>query len=425
MSYAFEPVREFCRSKALEIVAEHEDRRQVTLNLVASENLMSPAALRMLSSDFAHRYCIPPANERPKEIWDYPNQTFTRAIEAKAKELACRLFDGKVADVRPLSGNNIVGILLSSLAEAGDALLSVPPSAGGHFATAPVAERLGLDHAGLPYDNEQGTVDLDATRKLSRTLRPKLLYLDASMILFPYPVAQLREIFGEECIIVYDASHCFGLIGGGRFQAPLLEGADIISGSTHKTMFGPQKGLIVAREAGKTAETIQNAITPLFVSNSHVHHIASLAVALEELHEFGRAYAAQVIQNAKALGRSLAKEGVSMMFPNKDFTESHQLLCLLKAGTDVPGEVKRLEQAGLHLNGINAPFSGLPGLRIGVAELTRRGFRTEAMAEVARCMADVLLSRRPLADVRMQVRDLSQAHQHLKYGFDEAGKPLV
>jgi len=424
MQYAIESANDLCRSRILELAAGHEEIRTSTLNLVASENLMSPAALKMLSSDFAHRYCIPPAGERPKEIWDYPNQRFTRAIEARAKELACQLYHGKVADVRPLSGNNIVGILLSSLMEPGGTLLSVPASAGGHFATVPVAAKLKLRHEFLPYDGGQGTIDLNATRKMARRVRPKLVYLDASMILFPYPVAELRGIFGEECLIAYDASHCFGLIGGGCFQNPLPEGADFISGSTHKTLFGPQKGLIVAREAGWAAQAVQNAITPLFVSNSHVHHIAALGVALEELSEFGHLYAAQAIKNAKSLGRALLDEGVPVMFENRGFTESHQVICLLAPGTDVPAQVKRLEEAGLHVNGINAPFSGLPGLRIGVAELTRRGFRARSMAGIAKCIAGVLLNRRPLQAVRSQVQELSRAHLTLKYGFDEHGKPL-
>jgi glycine hydroxymethyltransferase len=419
-----QPVEYSPRSEILDIASEHERLRRVTLNLVASENLMSPAALKMMNSDFAHRYCIPPAGERPKEIWDYPNQAYIRGIEARAKELACILFDGKAADVRPLSGNNTVGILLSSLAEAGETLLSVPPAAGGHFTTAPMAKKQRLNHVLLPYDDEEGVVDLHATQRLAQSVKPKLIYLDASMILFPQPVAQLREIFGEETIIVYDASHCFGLIAGGGFQAPLREGADVISGSTHKSMFGPQKGLIVSRDAGKTAAIIHNAITPLFVSNAHVHHIASLAVALEELAAFGEAYSAQVILNAKTLGRAMAREGASVMFERKDFTESHQLICVLEKDAGVIRHLKQFEEVGIHLNGITAPFSGLPALRIGVAELTRRGFQAEAMIDVAECMADLLLGRRRTKDIRARVQELSLAHAGLKFGFDEAGDPL-
>jgi glycine hydroxymethyltransferase len=424
MAYQIQIPARSRRSGILNIATAHEERRRSTINLVASENLMSPAALKMLGSDFAHRYCIPPAGERPAEIWDYPNQRFSRALEAEAKELACELFHGKTADVRPLSGNNIVGILLTSLTKAGDTLLSVPPSAGGHFATTPVARRLRLTQAMLPYDSELGTVDLDKTKALARTVRPKLIYLDASMILFPYPVAGLRAIFGDDCTIVYDASHCFGIIAGGCFQAPLPEGADFISGSTHKTMFGPQKGLIVARDDKRAARTVLNAITPLFVSNSHVHHIAALAVALEELAEFGPAYARQVVRNAKALGAAMAGQGADLMFENRDFTESHQLICLLRPDTNIPAQVIKLEEAGLHVNGISAPFTSKPALRLGVAELTRRGFEEPEMRIVARCLADVLFDRRPVKAIASDVRELSLAHPGLKFGFDEDGRPL-
>ena len=385
---------------------------------------MSPAARKMLASDFAHRYCIPPRGQRPEEIWDYPNQTYSRQIEEIAKEIACTLFHGAYADVRPLSGNNIVSMIFPSLTKRGDVLLSVPPSCGGHFSTKSIAELFGLKHLYLPYDNERGEIDVEACAKLAGDFKPKLIYLDASMILFPHPVEHIRNIFGDAVIIAYDASHCFGVIAGRAFQAPLLEGADLISGSTHKTMFGPQKGLIVSRKNDAIAQTIQRAITPLFVSNPHVHHIASLAVALEELSAFGRAYAKRVVSNAKLLGRVLYNMKIPIMFAARDFTECHQLICLLDSKTEPLQMVQRFEDAGIHVNGIHAPFSSRPGLRLGVAELTRRGFQREAMTEVASMIGDILLERRSVWHVRERVRDISLAHPALVYGFNEVGEPL-
>jgi glycine hydroxymethyltransferase len=407
-------------STVLRLIQQHEERRHVTVNLVASENLMSPAAQRALSSDLAGRYLIPPVAERPKEIWDYPNQVANREIEQIAKTLAKAIFHGAYADVRPLSGNNIAGILLSSLVDPGDTILTVPGAAGGHFATAALCTRLGIDRRDLPYDNRTGRIDIDQCARLAREIRPKFIYLDASMILFPYPVSRLREIFGPDCVIAYDASHCFGLIAGGVFQSPLPEGADLIVGSTHKSMFGPQKGLIVAREDGPTAAIIRDVITPLFVSNAHVHHVAALAIALEELAVFGAAYARRVVNNARALARGLSAAGLRIPFAEQNYTECHQILCRLD-NLGAEAAMERLQRSGIHVNGVNTPFFGGPGLRIGLAELTRRGFQEDEIGEVAHCMSDALFERAPEAQIASRIRALSQAHPHVGYGFDESG----
>lgn len=404
------------KSSITDLIDLHEQRRRVTLNLVASENLMSPAALKALASDFAHRYALPGNDERPKEIWEYPNQDISRQIEARGRALACSLFHGNWADLRPLSGNNIAGLLLSTLVASGEGALSVPATAGGHFATPPICDRHGVDRRDLPYDAATGRVSLAACAALAREFSPRFIYLDASMILFPYPVAELREIFGDDCIIAYDASHCFGIIAGGSFQAPLLEGADLIVGSTHKSMFGPQKGLIVARDAGAIAATLKDAITPLFVSNSHVHHVAALGVALEELEVFGRDYARQVVVNAQALGEALFADGIDVLFPEQRFTNCHQLLCDLR-GVEGSAALSALQRCGLHVNAVNLPFRGSPGLRLGVAELTRRGFGVDAITEVAGCIADVLHQRAPEERVAARVMDLSRAHPGLAFAF--------
>jgi glycine hydroxymethyltransferase len=407
----------------VQLLLEHERRALASVNLVASENVMSPAARIALGGDLAHRYCLPPEEERLETIWDYPNQSASREIERLAKQTAITLFHGVSADLRPLSGNNIAGIVLSSLARRGDLVLTVPFSAGGHFATAPVCDLFGLHRQDLPYDSRTGRIDLDQCRLLARTKTPMLIYLDASMILFPHPVADLREIFGPQSTIVYDASHCFGLIAGGAFQSPLTEGADLIVGSTHKSMFGPQKGMIVARDDGEAAERIYEAITPHFVSNSHVHHIAALAIALEELTLFGADYAAAVIRNARLIGDTLDRAGIHVLFPEQGFTESHQLLCVLD-GMEAGKTLRKLELCGIHVNGVRTPFIGLPGLRLGAAEITRRGFRADAVIEVARCLADALQDRCDSVRIAQRVGEISSVHTGVAFGFDSTGKAL-
>ncbi len=410
-------------SETLLLLAEHEQRRLRTLNLVASENLMSPAAKIALSSDLAHRYNLPPKNKRPAAIWDYPNQEWSRKIETRARSLAQKLFSGSYSDVRPLSGNNIANIVISGLLESGDTVMTVPASAGGHFATAALCQHFRINRLDIPYDSMPGEIDITELKVLLESYSPKLIYLDASMIQFPYPVRKIRELSPTGTTIIYDASHCFGLIAGGRFQKPLLEGANMLVGSTHKSMFGPQKGLIVGQKDDEFCRAAYDKITPLFVSNSHVHHIAALAITLEELTEYGAVYSRNVILNAKALGRFLSQLGVETLFADKGFTECHQLLC--KVETDnIEQIVAKLEHCGIHVNGISLPFNRGVGIRLGTAELTRRGFGESEMRDIAHSIADVLQGGASVSQILKRVRELSTSFKDIYYGFDEQGRCL-
>lgn len=367
----------------LGLIERHERRLNTSINLVASENLLSGNVRRALSCDVAARYCIPPEGERPAAIWDYPNQTEVRQIAADTAQLACELFHAAYADVRPLSGNQVAQIVLTSLAARGDTVWSVPADCGGHFATPVIAAHEGLNLVPLPYDHSRGVIDVDAAKSLARAHPPTLVFLDASMQLFPHPVAALREAIGAAPIISYDASHTMGLIAGGAFQSPLQEGADLLHGSTHKTLWGPQKGLITVREDGHVTRRIQDAVVPMFVSNIHVHHVASLGVALEEARDFGTAYARAVIDNAKSLAQGLHARGVDVPFVREGFTASHQVLIDLGDRQQSLAAWERLQKVGINTNAISLPFRKSCGLRLGVAEATRRGMGVEDMETLA------------------------------------------
>jgi glycine hydroxymethyltransferase len=376
----------------LNLIERHERRLNTSINLVASENLLSEDVRRALSSDVAARYCIPPEGERPAAIWDYPNQIEVRQIAADTARLACELFHASYADVRPLSGNQVAQIVLTSLVARGDTVWSVPSDCGGHFATPVIAAHEGLNLVPIPYDRSRGVIDIDAARSLARTRPPKLVFLDASMQLFPHPVAGLRDALGAGSIISYDASHTMGIIAGGAFQSPLQEGADLLHGSTHKTLWGPQKGLITVRDDGAVAQRIADAVVPMFVSNIHVHHVAALGVALEEARDFGAPYALAVIGNAKALAQALHSRGIDVPFACEGFTESHQVLVDLGARQRSLAAWHRLQRIGINTNAISLPFRESCGLRIGVAEATRRGMGTREMETLAGWIAQTVES---------------------------------
>ena len=410
-------------TEILDTIESHEERRPHAVNLVASENVLSPAARGALASDLGHRYCIPPADRRPASIWDYPNQSAVRHIEELAQRLACEVLDACAADVRPLSGNNAAYILIKSLIAPGEAIASVPAACGGHFATAEICQREGVVRHDIPYNWETASIDVDATAALCEDQCVKLVFLDASMQSFPYPVEGLRSTLPERITIAYDASHTMGIIGGGAFQNPLREGADIVQGSTHKSLFGPQKGLFAFAGDGEVHDAIHHTITPLFVSNSHPHHIAALAVALQELVDFGEEYAIRVVSNARALAGALHAAGGEVPFAARNFTDCHQFVWVIGSRPEAERRWLDMERAGLHVNMVKAPFRpGEFGFRIGTSEVTRRGMGTPEMHELACLLSEICAGRTESAAEAVDL--LSSTFSGVYFGYDEAGAPL-
>lgn len=401
------------------LLDQHERVRECSLSLVASENLMSPAALRVVASDAAHRYTLPPREERTVEIWDYPNQDCMNQIERQTRLLATELFAAGYADVRPLSGNNAVFCVIAALAKPGDRVMRVPDHCGGHFATPPIADLLGLELIDIPYDQARGEVDIDEMARIHREVRPVLTLFDASMVLFPTPLRKIRMALGDKAVISCDISHPMGIIGGGGFQNPLTEGADLMHGSTHKSLFGPQKGMILCKESGQIADRIMRTVVPTFASNIHSHHVAALGVALEEMQAFGKEYATQVVANAKALARELERNGLRVCGRKRGYTNCHQIWMPLGSRSSANDAMVRLEEVGIFVNAISVPFSSEFGLRMGLCELTRRGMMEDEMGVIAELMAGCIGAKEEKSMLKAAVRDLSARFRGVIFTFRE------
>ena len=197
--------------------------------------------------------------------------------------------------------------------------------------------------------------------------------------------------------VMYDGAHVLGLIAGGVFQDPLREGADVMTGSSHKTFPGPQGGfLISSSEDDKFQKKLNNAVFPGTNSSYHLHHVAGKVVALAEFEEFGTKYAQDIVANAKVLASSLAAEGFDVLAEERGFTASHQVLTR-HGGIDSGAGRKAasiLEDAGIITNMMlpgDTKAMSPSGLRLGVQELTRHGMGVNEMEEVAECFRRVLI----------------------------------
>ena len=198
----------------------------------------------------------------------------------------------------------------------------------------------------------------------------------------------------------YDAAHVAGLIAGGKFQDPLQEGADTMTMSTHKTLFGPQGGLVLGSKEHE--EMIKKATFPGLTSSHHIHHMAGKAVAFAEALEFGKDYAIQVIKNAKIFAEALSDMGFKVLGEKRGFTESHQIAVNVLDYSDGGKVEANLEKANIIVNrqlipgdikaGRNYFHPG--GIRLGVSEITRLGMKKNEMEEIASFIKQVIIDKK-------------------------------
>ena len=229
---------------------------------------------------------------------------------------------------------------------------------------------------------------------------------------------------------MYDGAHVMGLIAGKRFQDPLREGADIITGSTHKTLPGPQGALILGNfpenaheEQGTLARKIDRAVFPGTVSSHHLHHLAAKAVALAEHLDFGEQYADQVIRNAKALAQALHERGIKVLGEKLGFTASHQVVVDVRDHGGGHWAAVALEESNVITN-----FNMLPGdtsainpsgLRLGTQEMTRIGMKERDMQDVATFIHATVVKKDKPSDVKRRVADFRKNFRNIHFCYGE------
>jgi len=400
-----------------DLIEQYESSYYDIINLVASENVSSDNVRYALQSDLNHRYAIPPKEERHPNIWEYPNQDIVRQIVGETQKLACELFSARHTDVCPLSGNQVADIMLSNLLSKGDSFLSFSAFNGGHFTTDVLANKYGFNRIDIPFNGSD--IDIEAMATLVSEHDAKLVFLDASMVSIPFPVKEMRKALGDDVIISYDASHSLGIIAGGAFQSPLTEGADFLHGSTHKSLFGPQKAIIMSVHDMNSdlGSKIFNNIVPNFVSNAHAHHIAALGIALEEHRDFGAQYAKNVVANAQHFAIEATRHGIKIPNRRQGFTKNHQLVIDCGNEAEATQAFESLEIVGINTNMIKVPHTDGQryGLRCGFSEVTRRMMDGNTVIHIANLVADTILKKRPLRRIQDEVIAISQSHREIGY----------
>lgn len=403
-------------------VMAHNSFFEESIPLIASENVISPLQREMLNSDFNGRY----AEGWPGQRY-YQGNAFVDQVEIRGMELAKKLFRCSHADLRPISGTVANMAVLFATTNPGDTITVPALADGAHISTAKfgaVGFR-GLSTATYPFDRSRMNIDIDGTAKLLREVRPKVALFGMSLFLFPVPLKELKPVFEELGTTVwYDGAHVLGLIAGGKFQDPLREGAHIISSSTHKTFPGPNHGIILSNPKDEQMEkALKRAVFPGVTSNHHLHEMAALAIALDEMLRFGRRYASQIVKNSKKLASSLYDLGFDVLAPDLGFTESHVLAVDVKKFGGGSECAELLERANIVVNKNMIPgdeSSVHPsGLRLGTQELTHLGMGTSEMEEIASFISRVLIKKEDPARVAKDVRKFKRNFRQLRYCYGE------
>jgi glycine hydroxymethyltransferase len=308
-------------------------------------------------------------------------------------------------------------IALNAVCGRGDKILAVEFARGGYpgYDEDEMAGMLGLKVDFLPYDDLSGDLFYDGTTELIKSAKPRATIVGASKMLFPPDISQIHRACDETgSSLLYDASHVLGLLAGGRFGNPLDEGADLIYGSTHKTLFGPQGGIILTDDK-KVADSIKQGLHWKTLDNAHWNRIACLAQVLLEIKSFGREYAEQLVANSKALAGALDDRNFPVQCGDRDYTESHQVgldahEVSSALGYETFEEVaKKLEEADIIIDCVG---------RLGTCEMTRFGMGEEEMAVIAELITRLLMEGEEVASVKTSVNDFRSKFQQIHYAFD-------
>ncbi len=386
----------------------HANYHAGCINLVASQNLMSPLVGRLLGSSFSDHFMSGAIGHRP-----HGGARWIDVMEEAVDDLATKVFAPFAPEWRPTSGSQANEIVLSLAIRPGDAIISPSPVYGSHPSMRPegLAGSLGAHVYDLPFLNGTGDIDLDALEQLVRRVRPRLISIGTAKVLFADDVERIAWIASHcDAYIHYDGAHVLGLIAGQAFDNPLDHGAHFVTGSTQKTLPGPIGGMIISASRELGAEIAR--VVDTRIDNYQNNRIAALGYVLAESLAYGREFGTQIIANAQLMGKALADEGIAVEGGDRGFTRTHMLLIHLSGLPQ--GAQRRLERLGIFATETKiwprmAGDEVRPALRIGTATVTRQGYSAEEIREVAGILAAILKSADPAAEVAVRIGEISRS----------------
>lgn len=421
-------------------------RQKESFNLIPSEATPSLLVKMCEMSDPAGRYAEH-KTMKGKEIYFYQGIDFIKDVEAEAQQELGRFFDCSEVELRTISGqmaNEVVFKGMVRFVNRGrpegqpmrkmKLVMNNDLNKGGHLSSQPMGSLFNYVSEN-PETGKENVVNFPVSAdnhykpdpqklgEMVEELRPELMVFGKSMFLYPEPIAFIADLvrdWEKPPVIMFDMAHVLGLYGA--FQTPLKEGANVITGSTHKTFFGPQRGLIAGNfpkgsPLRKLWLDIKGRAFPGSTSNHHLGTLLGLLMAAYEMNEFKEEFQQQVRRNAKAFARALKDKGIQVEGDEADgFTETHQAIIRIKDYGNGMDIARRLED-----NNIVTNYQALPddetflepsGIRMGVQEMTRFGMREDDFDQLSGFVAEVIMQNK---NVKAEVKKYRQNFLEMKY----------
>ena len=392
-------------------IVEEEKRQEEGIELIASENFVSKAVMEAAGSVFTNKYAEGYTGKRY-----YGGCSNADVVESLAIERLKQIFGAKYANVQPHSGSQANMGVYVGLLEAGDKILGMSLSAGGHLTHGYKINFSGKNYIGLEYglNPETELIDYEAVREIALREKPKMIVAGASAYSRTIDFKKFREIADEiGAYLMVDMAHIAGLVAAGLHPNP-IEYADVVTSTTHKTLRGPRGGIILTNDE-EIAKKIDKTIFPGIQGGPLVHIIAAKAVAFKEaLSPEYKKYQEQVAKNAKILSEELVKGGLRIVSGG---TDNHLMLVDLRP-MGVTGKLaeEKLEEAGITCNKNAIPNDPekpfvTSGIRLGTPAITARGFKEEETRQVAKFILTVLGNindSEKIAQVKEQVLKLTE-----------------
>lgn len=365
------------------------ERQRGNIELIASENIVSPAVLAAMGTHLTNKY----AEGYPGKRY-YGGCEFVDKVEQLAIERAKKLFGAEHANVQPHSGANANLAVYFGLLETGDTILGMNLAHGGHLTHGSPVNMSGKNYKIVPYgvSKETGKIDYEELERIAEECKPKMIVAGASAYPRAIDFKKFREIADKVgAILMVDMAHIAGLVAGGQHDNP-CEYADIVTTTTHKTLRGPRGGMILCKE--KYAKAIDKAIFPGTQGGPLEHIIAAKAVALKEaMSDEFKAYALQIVKNAKTLADTLISRGIDLVSGG---TDNHLMLIDLTSKGKTGKEIEKLlDLAHITVNKNAVPFDTqtpfvTSGIRVGTPAVTSRGMKENVMVTIGNCIADII-----------------------------------
>ena len=400
-----------CDLEVYNAIVEEEKRQEEGIELIASENFVSKAVMEAAGSVFTNKY----AEGYPEKRY-YGGCANADTVEQLAIDRLKKIFGAKFANVQPHSGSQANMGVYVSLLEAGDKILGMSLSSGGHLTHGYKINFSGKNYVGIEYglNPETEMLDYDEIRRLAIQEKPQIIVAGASAYSRVIDFKKFREIADEVgAYLMVDMAHIAGLVAAGEHPNP-MEYADIVTSTTHKTMRGPRGGIILTNNE-EIAKKIDKAIFPGIQGGPLMHIIAAKAVAFKEaLSPEFKEYQKQVVKNAKAMADALVKGGLRIVSGG---TDNHLMLVDLRP----KGVTGKMAEEGLEKAGITCNKDSIPndpekpfitsGVRLGTPAITARGMKEDEAVQIAEMIIKVLENvndDEKIAEVKNEVLKLAE-----------------